>query len=154
MNRLYVLAYMQLKLENKVKITTDGDCMRPIINNMDIVEVSIPEKYHIGDIVLVSVQNRLRIHRIISKDKKGYITKGDHSYMADKRIYNKILGRATVNDSQKRSLCSHRICSLFRAQISKFNSKTYRRYLKTRKRFLRNMFFRLYKMGDFILFHI
>lgn len=154
MNNLYLLAFMKLKTENKVKITTDGDCMRPIINNMDIVEVSIPEKYHIGDIVLVLVQNRLRIHRIISKDKNGYVTKGDHSYMADKRRNNKILGRATVNDSQKRSLCSNHIRSVFQATISKYNGKIYRRYLKAKKRFLRNMFFQLYKMGDFILFHI
>lgn len=153
MNRLYYLAYMQLKTEKKMKITTDGDCMRPIVNNMDIVEVSIPEKYHIGDIVLVLVQNRLRLHRIISKDKKGYITKGDHSYMADRRINSKILGRATINNTQKRSLCSSRIRSVFRAKISKFNSKTYRRYLKAHKCFFRNMFFKLYQMGDFLLFH-
>ena len=150
----YHLAFMKLKIEKKMKIVTDGDCMQPIINNTDIVEVSVPEKYHIGDIVLVLVNNQLRIHRIISKGPNGYVTKGDHSYMADKGRNNKILGRAMTNDTQKRSLCSNRVHLLFRTIVSRNNGKIYRKYLKARNGFSRNVLFLLYKFGDFILFYI
>lgn len=154
MNKLHTALHIQLKSGNKVRITTDGDCMRPIINNADIVEVSISEKYQIGDIVLVSVQNRLRIHRIIFKDSRGYVTKGDHSYLADNRTGSLILGKAIINLSQNRSLCSNHIRSIFRAKISMCNSKTYRRYLKTKNCFFRVLILYWYRIGDFLLFYI
>lgn len=104
MENLNAIISLQLKTIKTVKITTDGDCMSPVINN------------------------RLRIHRIISKDKSGFITKGDHSYLSDKRKGSTILGKATINCTQNRSLCSNRIVLFFRATISNISGKSYRRY--------------------------
>lgn len=128
--------------------------MQPVINETDIVEVSLCERYHIGDIVLVMVQDRLLVHRIVAKDQKGYVTKGDHSYMTDRRNNSRILGKAMVNWSQKTSLTSKRIQPVLRAKISNANGKTYRRYLKASKGVFRKLLFSLYKMGDLLLFHI
>lgn len=148
------IVLLQIKTKKKIRLTIDGDCMRPVINNTDLVEISVFEEYHIGDIVLVLIQNRLRIHRIISKDSKGHITKGDHSNLPDKRIDSKILGKAIKNCTQNRSLCANRIHSFYRAAVSNICGKAYRKYLKTHIAFFRVFFIQIQKAGNYLLFHI
>ena len=154
MNNIYLLATMQLRTKDKMAITTDGNCMIPIINDKDIIEVSAVQKYCVGDIVLVLVKNQLCIHRIISKDKKGYITKGDHSFLADKRSNAKILGKAIMNCTQNHSLCKNSIRSKIKAIISKNNAKMYRKYLKEKNNFWRTIFLKIYVLSDKLLLYI
>ncbi len=147
------IVMLRLKAKQKIEVVTEGSCMEPIINNGDIVEISASDSYKIGDVVLVLCQGHLKIHRIIEQDELGFITKGDHSYLSDKRNNSRILGVATFNRTQNHLVCANRRRACCRAVISKFASKAYRKHLKSHA-LIRKVFLGIYETADFMLFYI
>lgn len=77
----------QLDENNSIKIKINGDCMAPFVYNGDSVIISKSIDYKLGDIVLINSNNDFKLHRIIKKNKKEIITKGDNSLFID--LFNK-----------------------------------------------------------------
>ncbi len=79
-----------------------GYCMRPIINNGDLAQIS-PVEYDelsVGDIVVYGFNDKLKIHRLIKKVKwhgnNVFVTKGDKSKFIDTPVSsNRLIGRVT-----------------------------------------------------------
>ncbi len=154
MNEKYIATYLQLKTKRAIRIVADGNCMEPIIRNKDVVEIVAFDRYKVGDIVLVSNNKQMKIHRIISKDDEGYITKGDHSYLPDRRKNSVILGKATQNCTLGQVIHINSKRAYLRASISRWCGNLYRSYLKSSSMWRRGTCYVFHKIGNVLLFYI
>ncbi len=123
-------------------VEVDGECMSPIINNLDKILIELSNQYEIGDIVLIHSGGKYRLHRVVKIEKEKIITKGDNSYMCDKCGQAVYYGIAKKNITTGKTI-NRNVFSFFIAQLSYSNALQYRRYIKNNKK---NIYI-LYKVG-------
>ena len=86
--------------KNKItfNITVKGECMVPVLQDGEVVEIHPNNNYQKGDIVLCKDKDDvIFIHRIYDIVDEHYITKADNNILTDKyllsidNIYGKVL---------------------------------------------------------------
>lgn len=102
---LMLLTIIILKKENNnihignyyvFKVATGS--MEPTLKVNDIILVKKSEEYKINDIITYKENNKYITHRLIRKEDKGYITKGDNNQTEDKEIREeRIIGKVIKN---------------------------------------------------------
>ena len=96
----FILSMIFIYNQNiKILVVRSGS-MEETINIGDILIIKKEKDYEIGNIVTYKTEDRYLItHRIIKKEKGGYITKGDNNNTSDKEIinFNQIQGKVFLN---------------------------------------------------------
>ncbi len=88
-------------LENSLafRFQAHGRSMFPVIQDGEILHVRCATRLKIGDIVLFRQNEKFKAHRIISKQKDHFITRGDAGINADAAIQKgQIVGKITAKE--------------------------------------------------------
>jgi signal peptidase I len=118
-----------ISVQGSINVSICGDCMTPLIKSGDVVRVIKCEEYKVGDIILVSRQNKLYAHRVVEIGKE-MVTKGDHSNLCDRRTNSRVLGK--VYSNEKTGIIFHRaFIDVIKARISLAEAQLYRKMLKS-----------------------
>lgn len=83
------LILQQLKKQGKFTLKTDGISMLPLLQPNDLISyrrISF-KQCRINDLLMAKKGRKILTHRIIYKNKKYLITKGDNNLQADGKIY-------------------------------------------------------------------
>jgi len=76
-----------------------GDSMSPFLRRGDVVTIVPGKRCHLGDIVLVSRDESLLLHRVVAKKPGEIITKGDALSSLDRPVpLHYLLGRAAFRE--------------------------------------------------------
>lgn len=110
---------------NKLKIEVISDCMKPLIEVGDKVEVCDCSKYVKGDIVAIYFNNQFYIHRVLSISETTVITKGDRTFSLDPETsISHIIGIVSGNVTQQTKFLRNKVATLI-AGLSLLESKIF-----------------------------
>ena len=107
--------------------TMVGNSMNPTLFEPMILEITRPDRYCPGDVVVFSDRNKTRttVHRIVKCTPSGFITRGDNNLTEDQPIIQEdILGKVVA---------AYRGEKRFKIRNGKYGYREHR-YLQTRKR--------------------
>lgn len=91
MSKLQFQLIKPLLSKESFHLRSEGDSMRPMLLAGDIIYFKkMPfKKIESGDVVLARIKSDLFIHRVVFKNPKFLITKGDNNLFIDGKVYSK-----------------------------------------------------------------
>lgn len=110
----------------KAEIKIISDCMVPLVDTGDRVEVIACPKYRRGDIVAVFINNQMFLHRIITVTDTTVITKGDRAFGKDPEVNKEcIIGLLNKNLSKEMRILRRKVIAVIIARISNLEARVF-----------------------------
>lgn len=134
----YIYAKDRIKLQN-INLNVISDCMLPVIDIGDEVEIMFSNKFYKGDVVAVYIGDDFFLHRVIRVKGNTIITKGDRAYKTDPEVgCEKVIGVAIRNKSKQTVILRKKLLLSIIAEISYLEAILYNKmkYKKTHKNYL------------------